>query len=154
MVAVLVYSRSQGGGKISHLHEIFIDKTKRSLSSSAELLQISFAESTYLKQLTFVLTYRIISATESLKSDPLRSSFLLLLTLTGQVWQVEVQQSSLIKWNKSIGLKTMAQLQIKVVLPEFYFFLFLYSAEEWTLLLDIVLGFFKCYVHNYGKNTL
>lgn len=69
---------------------------------TAALMQISSAESTYYKQLTSVLIYWIVMATESLKADPLTSSFLQLLTPTGRAWQVEVPQSSLIMWNKSI----------------------------------------------------
>lgn len=78
---------------------------------NAVLMQIRPGESTYYKQLTFVLIYWIVSATESLKPDPLTSSFLSLLTLTGQAWQVELQQSSLIMWNKSICLEIVGRLQ-------------------------------------------
>lgn len=78
---------------------------------NAVLMQIRPGESTYYKQLTFVLIYWIVSATESLKPDPLTSSFFPLLTLTGQAWQVELQQSSLIMWNKSICLEMVGRLQ-------------------------------------------
>lgn len=74
-------------------------------------MQIRPGESTYYKRLTFVLIYWIVSATESLKPDPLTSSFLSLLTLMGQAWQVELQQSSLIMWNKSICLEIVRQRQ-------------------------------------------
>lgn len=82
-----------------------------SASAKAVLMQIRPGESTYYKRLTFVLIYWIVSATESLKPDPLTSSFLSLLTLMGQAWQVELQQSSLIMWNKSICLEMVRQRQ-------------------------------------------
>lgn len=102
------------------LHEIFIKIHRHYLSflgdktctpANAVLMQIRLQESTYYKQLTFVLIYWIVRATESLKPDPLTSSFLLLLTLAGQTWQVELRQSSLIMWNKSISLEKAGCLQ-------------------------------------------
>lgn len=107
------------------LHEIFIESQKNfqlviirpfpqprpAPPVNAVLMQIRPGESTYYKQLTFVLIYWIVTATESLKPNPLTSSFLSLLTLAGQAWQVELQQSSLIMWNKSICLEIVGRLQ-------------------------------------------
>lgn len=81
---------------------IFPLASRRHLAAGGVLMQIRPRESTYFEHLTFVLIYWIISATKSLKPDPPTSSFLSLLTLTGRAWQVEVLQSSLIMWNKSI----------------------------------------------------
>lgn len=97
--------------RIFHLSLCVLPPAEPCAPANAVLMQISPGESTYYKQLTFVLIYWIVSATESLKPDPLTSSFLSLLTLTGQAWQVELQQSSLIMWNKSICLEMVGRLQ-------------------------------------------
>lgn len=86
----------------SGCHYMSSPAAKTLTPANAVLMHIKLQESTYYKRLTFVLIYWIVSATESLKLDPLTSSFLSLLTLAGQAWQVDLQQSSLIMWNKSI----------------------------------------------------
>lgn len=100
--------------EFSACHYTSLPTAETSTPMNAVLMQIRLGESTYYKQLTFVLIYWIVSTTESLKPDPLTSSFLSLLTLTGQGWQVELLQSSLIMWNKSICLEIVGRLQTAV----------------------------------------